>query len=353
MICPVAVATYPGMVSPLRGLDPFGEAERDVWQGRESERDELARMVTADGFRAGLLYGEPGVGKTSLMRAGLIPHLRDHGIVALACEDLAQPTQSFAGGLSAFGIQPNSGEQPIAFMTRAVSNSVAGQQFVFLVDDVDLACSDDRVIGELAEMFAKVVSRSAGRARFLFVAASERMHALGALERRTGSLFPPSNRYELPRLTPAAASAILDRVLSLSGVAADPALAEAVANGLANSAGVLAADLQIAAMALRDLKISSVPALGKLGGPSELEGAWLHDACRATGNERSALRLCGELAIGGTVAKPADAVARSINLDAEFASHAVGVLEQRGVIIRGDATGGTWMLRHEVLVPRA
>src|SRR4030095_7445867 len=94
----VAVATYPGTVSPLRGLDPYGEAERDVWQGRETERDELAKLVTADGFRAGLLFGEPGVGKTSLIRAGLIPYLRDHGIVALACEDLAAPGQSFSAG---------------------------------------------------------------------------------------------------------------------------------------------------------------------------------------------------------------------------------------------------------------
>ena len=81
---PAVVATYPGTVSPLRGLDPFGEAERDVWHGRETERDEIAKLVTADGFRAGLLFGEPGVGKTSLVRAGLIPYLRDHGIVALA-----------------------------------------------------------------------------------------------------------------------------------------------------------------------------------------------------------------------------------------------------------------------------
>ncbi|HEY0988140.1 MAG TPA: ATP-binding protein, partial [Kofleriaceae bacterium] len=253
----MAVATYPGTVSPLRGLDAFGEAERDVWYGRESERDDIAKMVTADGFRAGLLFGEPGVGKTSLIRAGLIPHLRDHGTVALACEDLTQPAASFAAGLSGFGIQPTANELPVMFAARAVANAVAGQQFVFIVDDVDLLCADDRATAELSDLFARVVSRSSGRARFLFACASERMNVLGALEKRTGSLFPPSTRYELPRLAPNAASKIFDLILSFSGVAADPALADAVVQGLGRGRPVLPADLQIAGLAMRDLRITT------------------------------------------------------------------------------------------------
>jgi len=309
-------------------------------------------MVTADGFRAGLLFGEQGVGKTSLVRAGLIPELRDHGIVALACEDLSQPAQSFAAGLTSFGIQPNSGEQPIAFLTRAMSNAVQGQKFVFIVDDIDLAAHDDRITSELSELFAKVVSRSAGRARFLFICASDRLNTLGALERRTGSLFPPSNRYELPRIPAAAATKIFDRVLSLSGVAADPALADAVVRGLDQGQGLIAADLQIAAMAMRDLRITSQAALQKLGGATELESAWLHDACRSTGNERSALRLCAELAAGTHGAVTTEALVQRTNIDASFAQQALGVLEQRGVIARGDASAQSWMLRHEVLTPR-
>jgi HEAT repeat protein len=348
----VAVATYPGTVSPLRGLDSFGEAERDVWYGREAEREDLARLVTTDGFRAGLLFGEPGCGKTSLVRAGLIPYLRDHGTVALACEDLKQPAASFAAGLSAFGIQPTLGEPPVMFATRAVANAVAGQQFVFVIDDVDLLCADDRATAELSDLFARVVSRSAGRARFLFVCASERMNTLGALEKRTGSLFPPSARYELLRLSPAVAAQILDRVLSFSGVAADPALAEAVVQGLGRGHPVLPADLQIAGMAMRELRLTSAAALARIGGAQELESAWLHDACKATGNERSALRLCAELAAAGPGPRPADQVVRRINLDRGFAEQAFQILETRGVIVRGDAGGATWMLRHEVLVPR-
>ncbi len=336
----------------MRGLDPFGEAERDVWHGRESERDEIAKLVTADGFRAGLLFGEPGVGKTSLVRAGLIPYLRDHGIVALACEDLTQPAASFAAGLSAFGIQPQTNETPVAFATRAVSAAVAGQQFVFVVDDIDFVCADDKAIGELADLFSRVVSRAGGRARFLFVCASERLHALGALERRTGSLFPPSTRYELKRIAATEASKILDRILTFSGVAADPALAEAVVQGLGHGQPMLTADLQLAGIALRDLKITTAAGLQKLGGASELEEAWLHETCRATGNERSAMRLAAEIAVGGPGPSDAAAVIRKISLDQTYAQQALVTLEQRGLIIRGDPNGATWMLRHEILISR-
>jgi len=346
------VATYPGTVSPLRGLDPYGEAERDVWQGHEADRDALAKLVTQDGFRAGLLFGEPGVGKTSLVRAGLIPHLRDHGIVALACEDLSQPATSFAAGLSAFGIQPTAGEAPAQFVTRAVANAVAGQQFVFVVDDVDVMCMDERATMEMSDLFSRVISRSGGKARFLFVCASERLHLLGNIERRTGSLFPPSTRYELHRLPAPEASKIFDRILSFSGVAADPALANTIVQGIGHGQPVLPADLQLAGLAMRDLRIANAPALQKFGSPAELEEAWLLDVCRATGNERSAMRLVAELAAGGPGPSLGDEVVRRINLDPAYAQQAFGVLEQRGLIVRGDPSGASWMLRHEVLTDR-
>lgn len=322
-----------------------------MWSGRDSECNELAQMVLADAFRAGLLYGELGVGKTSLIRAGLIPHMRERGVVALVCEDLALPTESFAAALTALGVEPQPGEQSVAFLTRAVASSAPGQQFVFVVDDVDLLASDERALGELADMFAKVVSRSAGRARFLFVAASERMHALGALERRTGSLFPPSNRFELARFTPQVALGVFERAVSQCGLTIDPTLADTVVQGIAQPRGVLAAELQICAMAMRDLHVSSADDVRALGGPAELESAWLRAACAATGNERSALRLCAELAVGERAAVPGDDTARTIGVDAAFARSAYVELEARGVIARADADGTTWRLRHAVLAP--
>ncbi|MBP6628714.1 MAG: hypothetical protein KBG28_07910 [Kofleriaceae bacterium] len=344
----MAVATYPGTVSPLRGLDPYTEAERDVLYGQDTARDELSRLVTADGFRAGLLYGECGVGKTSLIRAGLIPHLRDHGVVAVLCEDPTQPTQSLAVGMSALGMQPQAGENAGAFLARIVSNAVAGQQFVFVIDDADEVCQDERRVTELSELFGKVVARSGGRARFLFVAASDRMHVLGQLERRTGALFPPSARYELARFAPSEAIAVLDRVLALSGIAADPKLAEAIVVAVGRGEPVLPAEVQLAAIALRDLRIGNLAGVQKAGGGGELTAAWLAAACRGGGNERVGMRVIAELT-EPDAPRTAEAVAQRLGLAAGEAQRALESLQRAGAVVELD---GGWSLRHPLLASR-
>src|SRR5690606_1153654 len=83
---------------------------------REPEIDALLQMVTARGFRAGLLLGERGVGKTSLLRAGLVPHLTEQGIVALYCDDIRNPVPALVAAAHALtGLAPEEGEAPIPF----------------------------------------------------------------------------------------------------------------------------------------------------------------------------------------------------------------------------------------------
>jgi WD40 repeat protein len=64
--------------SPFRAERPFEIGDERVFTGREGEiRDLLARMENADGRHRGflLLSGASGSGKTSLLRAGLVPRL--------------------------------------------------------------------------------------------------------------------------------------------------------------------------------------------------------------------------------------------------------------------------------------
>ena len=62
---------------PWLGLDSFSEDTRAFFYGRDDEVAELARRVQRKLLT--VLFGQSGLGKTSIMRAGLVPRLRGHG----------------------------------------------------------------------------------------------------------------------------------------------------------------------------------------------------------------------------------------------------------------------------------
>ncbi len=62
---------------PWLGLASFTEETRGYFHGREEEVAELARRVQRKLLT--ILFGQSGLGKTSILRAGLVPKLRPEG----------------------------------------------------------------------------------------------------------------------------------------------------------------------------------------------------------------------------------------------------------------------------------
>ena len=62
--------------NPWPGLASFGELDAEFFHGREAAVDAILRLV--DRERVTLLYGVSGLGKTSLLRAGVFPKLPAH-----------------------------------------------------------------------------------------------------------------------------------------------------------------------------------------------------------------------------------------------------------------------------------
>ncbi len=62
---------------PWLGLDSFTEETRGYFYGREEEVAELARRVQRKLLT--ILFGQSGLGKTSILRAGIVPRLRPEG----------------------------------------------------------------------------------------------------------------------------------------------------------------------------------------------------------------------------------------------------------------------------------
>jgi WD40 repeat protein len=65
--------------NPWPGLASFREADRALFFGRETESEELFRLVLRE--RLTVLFGLSGLGKTSLLQAGLFPRLRDENVL--------------------------------------------------------------------------------------------------------------------------------------------------------------------------------------------------------------------------------------------------------------------------------
>jgi hypothetical protein len=73
----VAIPGFPVQLdpdNPWPGLDAFEEEARDYFHGREDEAAELVRRVVEAPLT--VLFGRSGLGKTSLLKAGLFPRLR-------------------------------------------------------------------------------------------------------------------------------------------------------------------------------------------------------------------------------------------------------------------------------------
>jgi len=62
---------------PWLGLSSYTEETRSYFHGRDDEAAELARRVQRKNLT--VLFGQSGLGKTSLLRAGLVPRLRNEG----------------------------------------------------------------------------------------------------------------------------------------------------------------------------------------------------------------------------------------------------------------------------------
>src|SRR3954471_20617266 len=67
--------------NPWPGLASFREADRELFFGRERETEELFRAVMRE--RLTILFGLSGLGKTSLLQAGLFPRLRDENVLPI------------------------------------------------------------------------------------------------------------------------------------------------------------------------------------------------------------------------------------------------------------------------------
>src|SRR5436305_14884884 len=125
-------------VGPFRGLVPYDERSAALFFGRSRETASLVAQVTRDGARVTALTGEAGVGKTSVLRAGLIPALARQGVLGLYLGGYdALDQQVWQAGNRAGAGAPAAGESPSDYLVRIARSSRGGA--LLILDHLELA----------------------------------------------------------------------------------------------------------------------------------------------------------------------------------------------------------------------
>jgi hypothetical protein len=101
----------PRPISVFLGADSFGEKDHSRFFGRETEIDVISRRLVDPRLNYLILYGESGSGKTSLIRAGLIPLLTvENEFVPVYVRLFERPEQSTADVLARLALPKKSPE---------------------------------------------------------------------------------------------------------------------------------------------------------------------------------------------------------------------------------------------------
>lgn len=278
----------------FRGLLPFQEADRSRFYGRETETASLFELIRHGDFRFGVLFGESGCGKTSLLRAGLLPKLWGEGCVPIYCRAYKDPLSAALDECRKRSqVEILDGEPPIEYLRR-----VAG----------DLGGTIVLICDQFEEFF--VSNRSPeGREPFLsFLAQCYRDHTLpvkclvsmrsdflylihAELGGRIAEPLISSGLYHLRNFEEANAVEIIERSARRAALPFETGLSRQIARDLSSDGTVSPSELQIVGEQLQSKRIYTLQAYRLAGGKEPLVHSFLEDVIQASGDPEGARLL--------------------------------------------------------------
>jgi|GEM_PF-880852 len=281
--------------SAFRGLLPFQEADRRRFFGRDTDTAAVFEMINHGDFRFGVVFGESGCGKTSLLRAGLLPTLWEHGYVPLYCRAYSDP---LAAALEECRKRSNMNvkedEPPVETIRRAAKELdatlvIVCDQFEEFFVSHKTAQNRESFLSFLTACYSDaglpVKILISIRSDFLYLISSE-------FEGRIPNPLMSSRLYHLRNFGEEQAAEIIDRSVNHANLTFEAELGRQVARDLAAEGAVLPSELQIVGERLQSKRISTVRDYKRLGGKEPLVESFLDDIIQSSGDrEGSGLLL--------------------------------------------------------------
>ncbi len=267
----------------LRGLLPFEEG--DQLFGREQDVRDLFTLLASREFRFGVLTGESGCGKTSLLRAGLVPRLKEHGFLPLY---LVHSTKDPQQAIRAVLDQEESDED-LKDLLRAAAPPERKVVVIFdQFEEFFLSNRTARSQAAFSRWLAECVNDDDLPVIFLVSIRGDfflKLHDLDGIREPTSR----HTTYRLENFRAEQARRILNDAARADQIVFEPELIDAVVTDLEVEEMVRPADLQIVGTWLKRRKILDLNKYRtNAGGAQGILRSYVKDEIKESGNEHLA-----------------------------------------------------------------
>jgi hypothetical protein len=355
-----------GSHTPYKFLDYFEPRDREIFFGREGDIQRFLVYIRAENLI--VLYGESGVGKTSLIRAGLIPKLIDSGFIPVYTRSFKEkPSDSIkrdtAQVISCIApkvkLDLDMGLRP--FFERLTKR---GYEFVIFVDQFEelfISFPESESLEFVQELIDCL--NTEGTLRVTFVLSIRRDHFLKLGGYKSALLELYTNAYELSKLTREDVRQAVKEPALHFGISYEDELLIQLVDDIYREGEYNTPHIQIVCDRLvksldpdQDDKIITLELYERLGRASTILGEYLQAEIVKfpPGQQENVMAILKDMVTSEKTKVPStlETIARHTRLDPADAKHLLLELANRARLVRVLDLHGepTFELAHEFLV---
>jgi len=263
---------------PYKFLDYYTERDVGLFFGREQEVEAICSQIVAR--RSFILHGRSGAGKSSILRAGLMPKLKGEGHLVFVIRSFTDPVHQMENALRELFPDEKFGESEN--LSELVRRAGEGSFVIFFLDQFEeffLLLSEDarlhfvNTINELPDDLP---------VRLVFALREDLLAEMSQLKAAIPAIF--HHEYRLKRLNREQAELAITGPARTVGCSYEPELVERLLQDIGDAGGVDPPQLQIVCDNLYDSRdatgLITRDAYERLGGAPQILASYLEKVLR-------------------------------------------------------------------------